>query len=376
MNINPSIPFPLFDSAKDPNGSMLVSLEYVQKTAAKLLQEYNRRLVTDLGMMRRRDLKTKDLVDIRGILDLANKTAWEAPDSRLSLNDKAYCMGDYYYCYIPCFEEGAYHINSDRYIYWIVKDLDLAAHKMTVHLQDFIYYDAGWQPGIYGDVAFQFADPESEILRAVQEKRAFCCRWKELPGSISDYGQLYRLLDIERFNWPKNERSVWYGTVLKHADAGRNRVEAKSGENNLGNLAAMFLNFTAKTNRILSEYKSAVKSRPVSGQEHRSYLAERKAAPDPKLVPKERRIRVIGNIQVISRTKPKPGQRALANYTKIAWNTRSHFRKLRSGKKVFVKASVHRRKALLTPENQNIVPDDTPLTIKLVENSTNERSGK
>lgn len=247
---------------------------------------------------------------------------------------------------------------------------------MAVHLQDFIYYDAGWQPGVYGDVSFQFADPDSEILRAVQEKRAFCCRWKELPGSVSDYGQLYRLLDIEQFHWPKNERSVWYSTVLKHADAGRNGVEEKSGNSNLGNLAAMFLNFTAKTNRILSEHKSAVRSRPASAQEHENYLAEKKAAPDPKLVQKERRIRVIGNIQVVSRSKPKPGRRALANYTKIAWNTRSHFRKLKSGKKVFVSSSVHRRKALQTPENQNIMPDDTPLTIKLVENPTKERSEK
>ena len=163
---------------------------------------------------------------------------------------------------------------------------------------------------------------------------------------------MYRLLDIEQFHWPKNERSVWYSTVLKHADAGRNGVEEKSGNSNLGNLAAMFLNFTAKTNRILSEHKSAVRSRPASAQEHENYLAEKKAAPDPKLVQKERRIRVIGNIQVVSRSKPKPGRRALANYTKIAWNTRSHFRKLKSGKKVFVSSSVHRRKALQTPENK------------------------
>lgn len=346
-------------------------------TAERLLRDFNQRLVDELGMMRRRDVKSKDIVDLRPVLDLKNIPDWQAPDPSLDLQDKLYAAQDYYYCYIPCFEEGVYHINAGRYIYWKVTDMDLARHRMMLWLQDFVYYSdgAGWQPGVHGNVAWRFDDPDTAVHDAFVGKTRMKCEYAATDDAVKDYVAMYRLLDVKKFGWSRNDLADWDRLVVNYARKACAMMLQKTGKNNLDSLAAMFTSYTVKTNRILSEHKAAAKSRPASKAEHEAYLREKAEAKKSGTKPaaQERRVRVVGPISVTSRSKPKPGHRAVANYTKAAWKTRGHLRTLKSGKKIYVRESVHRRKSLLTAETAGLAPEKTPLTIRLEKPETKEK---
>lgn len=356
------------------------SFSVAGEKADRLLGDYNRHLVSDLGMMSRREIKKKDIVDLRPLFDLKSIPDWQAPDPRLDISDRLYVVQDYYYCYIPCFEEGVYHVNAGRYIYWKIKDVDLACHKMTLFLQDFVYYSegSGWQPGVYGDVAWTFGDPDSERHGAFLEHRAMSCDYSAAPDAVTDYVKMYGLIDVRKLDWSKQDVADWEGLIVAYARKGCAMMKEKTGGHNLDSLAAMFIGYTVKTNRILSEHKSAGKSKPASDQEHKEYAEAKKAAAasNAEKPLKERRIRTIGPISVTSRERPKPGRRAAANYKKAAWETRGHLRTLRSGRKVFVKKSIHRRKALLDQNTAGAEPEKTPLTVRILPQEQPARDDK
>lgn len=361
----------------EPDNRMLLqaaSFSVAGETADRLLKDYNRHLVDDLGMMSRREIKKKDIVDLRPVLDIKNIPDWQAPSPGLDFQDKLYTVQDYYYCYIPCFEEGVYHVNAGRYIYWKVTDMDLANHRMMLWLQDFVYYSegSGWQPGVHGNVAWRFGDPEDEAMGAFAEKRAMKCEYAAIPDAITDYVKMYGLIDVRTLGWPKKDVKAWEDLVVAYARKGCALMKEKTGSHNLDSLAAMFTSYTVKTNRILSEHKAAGKSKPASKEEHEKYLAKKKQAGAPPEKPaKERRVRNIGPISVTSKSRPKPGRRAVADYKKAAWETRGHIRKLKSGKKVWVKKSVHRRKALLGKDTAAAPPETAPVTIRILPQDKN-----
>lgn len=344
--------------------------------AARLLRDYNSRLMSERGMMSRREIKSKDIVDLRPLLSAGSLPGWQAPDPMLDFQDRLYVVQDYYYCYVPCFEEGVYHVNSDRYIYWRMTGLDTAAHVLTVFLQDFVYYadGCGWQPGVYGNVRWQFGDPGLERQEAFAGHRRMKCEYAPSSDAVTDYARLYRLLDVKSMGWSKQDLKLWENVVIANAREGCRLMSARTGLDNLGSLAAIFASYTVKVNRILSEHKSAGRSRPAPGQEREPRPAVEKDAAGSAPPAKERRIRTVGPISFTSRERPKPGRRAMANYVKASWETRGHMRTLRSGRKVWVKKSVHKRKALQGSDAQ--APESTPLTVRILPQGPGREGGR
>ncbi len=363
------------------------SFTMIGEQSSRLLREYNLKLIEKMGYMTRRQLKQKDIVDLRAILPLKGTMEWQAPQPMLNAEDKLYSVEEYYYAYIPCFAEGAYHVNGGRYIYWKLQDLDLEQHRMLVWLQDYIYYNdgCGWQPGVCGTLGWKFADPLHEKDLAVQEHRRMRAELGhgDNEGDVPDYAAMYGLLDpVDDMHWGPDDRMAWETVVRPYSKAAGSVVRQKSGLDNLDSLGHMFTTYTIKVNRILSEHKKAARaSRQASKAEHEKYLAEKKKAldeqgPEAAKKIKERRVRTIGEITITSRSVPKPGRRAAADYKKPAWKTRGHLRKLPSGKRVYVKESVHRRKALLTSENAALQPEaPTPVTMRITDVGTARGGG-
>ena len=332
-----------------------------------LIRDYTGALVSDLGWMTRRQVKSKDTVDLRPLLS-PPANGWEAANPRTNADDIAYGIAEYWHCYVPCFEEGVLHVNSGRYIYWKLEDLDFGKHRMAVWLHDFAYYDngAGWHPGVNGLVCWKFEDPEETLASRVVAKPPV--KFAAVPEqSVVDYVQLYGLIGASRFDWTKAQRKLWEEVVLANARESCAGMKAKTGMHNLDNLAGMFTSYMLKVNRILDENREAVKSRPVSDEEHKAYAERKKAAKAAGTKPlPERRVMNIGGLAVTARSKPKSGRRAAASYTKASWVTRGHMRTLKSGKKVWIRQSVHRRKALMTPENAGAAPEaPRPVTIRV-----------
>lgn len=348
------------------------SFQVKSDRSAQLLREYNRCLVERHGHMSRREIKKKDTVDLRPILDVNKDEGWSAPQPQLNDADEAYTISDYYYAFIPCFEEGVYHVNSGRYIHWKLKDLDLERHIMVIFLQDYIYYEeSGWQPGVYGDVEWAFHDPEDFTDPDSYEDVRTTFGIKILTGAARSYVDIYQEVDLRNeLHWSDDNIKDWEALVMTYARQVASEMTAKGSEDNLTSLAAMFTHYTIKTNRILTEHKKAKASRPVSKAEHEAYLAEKKkekASPDGpgSEKPKERRIRTIGAIEITSKDRPKPGRRAMANYKKKSWTTRAHMRTLASGKKTYVRKSTHHRKALADQPGEESAM--TPVTLRIID---------
>lgn len=339
------------------------------------LRDYNDALIKKMHWMTRREVKQKDVIDIRPILNRQNAESWMAPSPGASDDDIIYGVTDYWYCYVPCFEEGVLHVNDCRYIWWRVEDLDFDNNRMAVRLQDFIYYadGGGWQPGVTGLVCWRFEDPDTVHAGFDPESDPKLLhppvKFAAVPeDSIPDYIAMYKLVDINTLGWNAAKKKIWRDTIMANAVTGCERMKKQTGMHNLDNLAGMFTSYMLRINKILDLNKKAkCASRAVSKESHTEYLAEKKKAKSEnrKLEP-ERRIMNVGPIVITSRLKPKPGGRAVADYKKLAWKTRGHMRTLKSGKRVWVRESVHRRKALMTPENMNAVPENaTPLTLRI-----------
>ena len=340
---------------------------------SQLIRDYNLKLIERYGYLTRRELRKKDIIDLRPILDTKNTPDWMAPHIKQTHEDNMYCIDEYYYAFIPCFEEGAYYVNSQRYIYWKIVDLDLTKHRMLLWLQDYVFYTegCGWQPGVCGIVGWQFADPETEQQNALAEHRRMKCEFGhgDNPGDVPTYGVMYRLLDpVKDMGWNKSQIKDWNNLVISYADSTEKAMLARTKYDNLNSLAHMFTTYTIKTNRILSEHRKAAKaSKQVSDSEHREYLAEKEKVkaeqgPDAAKKVKERRIRTIGEIVITSRVTPKPGRRALANYKLASWKARGHIRTLKSGKRIYIKASTRYRKALKDKIGVQPAPL-TPMTV-------------
>lgn len=347
--------------------------------ANRLLAQYNKMLIERFGYMDYRALSKKDTVDVRPILDTAGLEGWEAPQPRQTFEDRLYCIEDYYYAFVPCFEEGVYRVNDCRYIYWKIQDLDLERHRMLLWLQDYTAYrdGCGWQPGVCGTVGWRFADPEYEKSAAISEQRRMKCEvgHGDNPGDVPDYGTMYALLDpVKDLHWGADDQACWEVLVRSFAASAGKAMLKHSGKDNLDSLAYMFTTYTCKVNRILEEHRKAARaSRRVSAAEHAAYVAEKEKVlaeqgPEAAKAIKERRVRTIGEITITSRTAPKRG-RAKADYKKASWTTRAHMRTLRSGKKVYIRSHANRRKALADTGVPD-TPKAAPLTLVIKDTET------
>lgn len=344
---------------------------------ARMLRQYSNRLIDDFGAMTRRELRFKDIVDMRGIVDTA-KIRPDAMDYlEISVDDVAYGAEEYPYCFIPCFEEGVFHMNRDRYIYWRIEEVDPGAGYLRAFLRDYSYYHevSLWESGVHGAVEWRFVDP-SEIEKEntpylVKTAALVAAQWKVpgkvLPGGISGYDQLYKLVTPKEMGWNPRQAQLW-ASIIMHGYQEKQAAMRRTGMDSLQTLSMLFLRYVLRCNRILADDKAARSSRRASDADHRGYLeakaaAKRNGTPPPK----ERRIRTVGAISVTSELPPRPGRRAMANYTKAAWGVRAHMRTLKSGKKVWVRKSVHKRKVLAGKTDAPGQPETTPVTLRMVD---------
>lgn len=322
-----------------------------------LLREYNQKLI-DIGYgMKRSTLKQKNLIDTRPLCsDLDAVPSHNVPPSMMGRNGniktivKSTGFHDYFtkdaqfFAYVPCFEEGVIQTNKDRYIYFKIKELDATSSKksMVIYLQDFFMQGNTvniWQAGISGDLCLEESETgDIENMFLPKKDQSAKIPIKISTKNVMLFPDIYRLIRQKTLGWSDMDMALWENVMIPTTERKLHEIVYTTKSDSFEHLCTMFMYNMPVINYELYCYKpKAIRSKSTG---HTKGIA----VPDAK--PK-RITRMIGPISMKSPKPPKLAtEESIRRYKVASWHCRGGMRKLKSGKVVPFKPSIHHRKCL------------------------------
>ncbi len=323
-----------------------VGPEAVMAAYRKIYSQYNHALVNRGLAMSEEEIKSKDMIDMTA-LHSRPVNAWDAPgldfDQEMARDYNTF-MNDPqagFYRALPCFDEAVLKLNTGRFVYFKVESVDFESESYRIYLRDYILREALWQPGTCG---------EATIARE-PNKTQFTLQSGTDDALLFD--QIYRQIPLNQFDWTRMERSLWRDVIIKNAEAVRDMLAGKQ-TNNLVELGRLFMRYITVMNFFMERYRPKLapgqKRKPPapdmkSNRSNKSNHEPNKN--DTGTDAPERLVRTIGMIRVISASAPRRTTSKSFRYYRVeSWTARGHVRKYKSGKTVYIRPTVHHRKAL------------------------------
>lgn len=328
-------------------------------TGRELLREYNDALLCAGIAMSRAEIKTKNRIDLRGLCTYEKYKGKADEKNRIPDIDGKRLMSEflysnYWYCYIPCFSEGAMQLNTDRYVYWKVAKVDTTEGAMDVFICDYNRIGSVWQMGVSTDVHYQFWDADKVRERYTVDT----VRYVTVSGGVNvqldncrEYSKIYRLLPMDSFSWSEKEREIW-NKFIANAEADEKQNLSLKGSNSCYELSKIFTHFVMLSNQELwlNKPKAVRSGRSTSETVRKTKVGERK---DVKKI-----VRTVGGIKMTSPKPPRlPSADSVIHYKTAVWTARGGVRRMKNGKLVPFKESVRHRKCLQKVDDQ--VPQTT-----------------
>lgn len=328
-------------------------------TGRELLREYNDALLCAGIAMSRAEIKTKNRIDLRGLCTYEKYKGKADEKNRIPDIDGKRLMSEflysnYWYCYIPCFSEGAMQLNTDRYVYWKVAKVDTTEGAMDVFICDYNRIGSVWQMGVSTDVHYQFWDADKVRERYTVDT----VRYVTVSGGVNvqldncrEYSKIYRLLPMDSFSWSEKEREIW-NKFIANAEADEKQNLSLKGSNSCYELSKIFTHFVMLSNQELwlNKPKAVRSGRSTSETVRKTKVGERK---DVKKI-----VRTVGGIKMTSPKPPRlPSADSIIHYKTAVWTARGGVRRMKNGKLVPFKESVRHRKCLQKVDDQ--VPQTT-----------------
>lgn len=328
-------------------------------TGRELLREYNDALLCAGIAMSRAEIKTKNRIDLRGLCTYEKYKGKADEKNRIPDIDGKRLMSEflysnYWYCYIPCFSEGAMQFNTDRYVYWKVAKVDTTEGAMDVFICDYNRIGSVWQMGVSTDVHYQFWDADKVRERYTVDT----VRYVTVSGGVNvqldncrEYSKIYRLLPMDSFSWSEKEREIW-NKFIANAEADEKQNLSLKGSNSCYELSKIFTHFVMLSNQELwlNKPKAVRSGRSTSETVRKTKVGERK---DVKKI-----VRTVGGIKMTSPKPPRlPSADSIIHYKTAVWTARGGVRRMKNGKLVPFKESVRHRKCLQKVDDQ--VPQTT-----------------
>lgn len=251
---------------------------------------------------------------------------------------------------IPCFQTGVLkkhkpNNTETEYVQWTVNKVDLPNLYLDITLQ--IYTDIRskdtfvWAPGPKITTGLDFKDTDGlntkiDVDNSVSMLEATTC----VPNSL--------------LKWTPFQMELWKNTSLYIVKQQEQNWE-KSHDLDLYNYTIRdFIVHMCLVNSLLEQDKPRT-TRPAA---KRTKTTETSFEFNPEKQD-ERKVRTISTVKITSKSIPRlPTEKSVVKYNVASWNTRGHIRHYKSGKTIYVKPSVHHRKAL----RNNATP--APTTIK------------
>lgn len=328
-------------------------------TGRELLREYNDALLCAGIAMSRAEIKTKNRIDLRALCTYEKYKGKADEKNRIPDIDGKRLMSEflysnYWYCYIPCFSEGAMQLNTDRYVYWKVAKVDTTEGAMDVFICDYNRIGSVWQMGVSTDVHYQFWDADKVRERYTVDT----VRYVTVSGGVNvqldncrEYSKIYRLLSMDSFSWSEKEREIW-NKFIANAETDEKQNLSLKGSNSCYELSKIFTHFVMLSNQELwlNKPKAVRSGRSTSETVRKTKVGERK---DVKKI-----VRTVGGIKMTSPKPPRlPSADSVIHYKTAVWTARGGVRRMKNGKLVPFKESVRHRKCLQKVDDQ--VPQTT-----------------
>lgn len=307
------------------------------------LKLFSRSLVEKGYGMKRPDLLKKNIIDFRGLIPdwMLEDYPTYVPPLPLDQDQefKTYLMThDLFYTMMPCFDECVYRLNTARYAHLKIISVDSIEREFEIWVMDYMRVDGAWSPGESGKVRFKIGSSYEENMELFSSS-----------DGIVLYPQIYRMSSAEEAGMNAGQKEVWDKLAIPFAEkVASNLLEADKSMNGVMLLGQTVCAYSSLLNYFLSLNKpAAAKGNRPKKKPDTARHKEGNEAMEADQKPRTRILRSVGPINVQSVKRPREvTARSAAKYTIAAWGVRGHLRRCKSGKTVWIKPTVHRRKSL------------------------------
>lgn len=382
-------PYLQFSQPIGPNNATAIGTDAIYREIGVLLKEYNNALIDKGLMLRRRDLKTKDIIDLRDALtydeqsyDEYHKAAnlkhdeaagMQLPDFPINEEIDEFFIENSWYSFIPCFNEGVIQLNKARYIHYEILKMDIPNTTIDIRLHDYMQAQGIWQIGVQTTIHYDFSHlpqtkdeyswikhfktamkqeiangkPEKQVWEAVYDYIIFAFNKKTTTDNDIVYDALYQQIPFEELKWNKQSQTLWTDIVIAYAKAEKEKRFNDNGGTAAQDMFYIFQRMIFWSNYLLSKNKpKAVRS----GNQYKKYTT----IPEPGANQPRKLVRNVGNMHVTSVKPPKlPTQETVIHYKTAVWKARGGVRRLKNGKLVPFKECTKHRKCL---QKTNAIP--------------------
>lgn len=334
-------------------------LKKVAKLSETVLREYNAALVRNHIGLSRAELMKQNIIDARALFDKPDNKH-DLPDIRYIKNKEKISdyieNADWLSC-IPCFEEGVLQVNEDRFFYWKILNVNAEKKSYTIFIQDYgVQIPGVWEVGvaICADILSndEFDKSKRNIILNNDYDEYFS----------ANFTAIYRCLNLKKeLKWNKQKRDIWKKYIIKHAEQIDNDLKE--------NKTTSFISLARAFCHIICYVNASLKTNKVSKPIHRKTITEKTVIKKEQKPTPERVVRTVGTVIVKSKKPPRiPTEKTVIKYVIASWPTRGHIRHYKSGKTVYIKPTVHKRKCL---QNEN---KETKQTIVFKNNIKKEKT--
>lgn len=314
-------------SKKFKNGvSMLGEAEDYREKENRLLNRFFKALQKDDIIFTRRAIKDMDTIDFRFHKNLkSSNSPSDIPGYKRMDGDEEYVM-EHPYCAVPPLSKGVIRANTDRYLVFEINNLDVENYKYDLFLEDYAKDNGVWM---------------------VNSSTVATIFWNDKKVNIENeyYVPLSKLFEFYPFDnetiFSEDEMLFWKEVIKPNILL----LDAMDEKENSTHVIHNYLHAIITTNMELGSNKLHT-LRSQSSNEKAKVITEVAEEDDKK---KKQLIRNVGDSGISIRSVSIPREATyerVVKYKVAAWNTRGHERKLKSGKIVYVKPSVHHRKCL------------------------------
>lgn len=310
------------ESKKYRNKVAFLEQEDLDKKETELVGKYFKYIVDKGQMLTRKAVKEADTIDLTSLLikDGAVKSKSDLPAYKQTEEEEEY-IKSHPFCIVPPMEKGVIKVNGGRYFVFDVLDLNVDEHSYKLYLEDYAKDQMQWM---------------------MNSSTVANIRWSEGTIVFEDeayapLSEIFGMTSPLNMDFTEDEKLFWKRVIIPDIMLIDQMDEDEGKPHPINN----YLWCVVKTNMELG--KNKLHTKRSSGNKTDSTI---EASVEKR---KKQLIRNVGESGISIRSVDIPRE---ANYERIirykvaSWNTRGHERKLKSGKIVYVKPSVHHRKAL------------------------------
>lgn len=357
------------------------SLTDVSNEAHEMLKEYNFKLIDKNYAIKRSELRKKDTIDLRNILTYQNKSyenktieEYALPDIRFHTLPSEFLVNNYWYCLIPCFNEGVMQLNEARYIYYKILNIDTIQNKLDIQIKDYLRMDNIWQISVHTTIHYDFNNPQFKqdmnvLFNLITNDDNHLAN--EIISRLftdiiinhvthdndMNFAEIYRLIPYDEMHWSESQINIWENLIIHYAEDSKQKIR-ETGSTAEEALIKIFIYATLLSNQILSENKPKAVRNSNKTTSKRTIVTETNSKQPKKLV------RTVGNIYMSSVKPPKlPTEETVIHYKTAVWKSRGGVRHMKNGKIVPFKESIKHRKCLQQTNDipQSIIKFNKPI---------------